>query len=96
GIIYVMIPEGMRDFVWLEGLLEEAKRINGSYKGQRPLTYYSNRFQEDKFYVLHPDFLRYVRNRFMPSETLNRSYWHFYRPTNGAFALFLALHTCDM
>ncbi|KAM9462102.1 alpha-N-acetylgalactosaminide alpha-2,6-sialyltransferase 1-like [Clarias gariepinus] len=96
GIIYVLIPEGQRDFEWIEGLLKKKRMTNGSYKGYRPWTYYSNRFQKDTFYVLHPDFLRYIRNRFMPSETLNRSSWHFYRPTNGAFALFLALHTCDV
>ncbi|KAM9462103.1 alpha-N-acetylgalactosaminide alpha-2,6-sialyltransferase 1-like [Clarias gariepinus] len=96
GIIYVMIPEGQRDFEWIESLLEKKRITTGYYKGYRPRTYYSNRFQEDKFYLLHPDFLRYVRNRFMPSETLSRSSWHFYRPTNGAFTLFLALHTCDI
>ncbi|KAF5896815.1 alpha-N-acetylgalactosaminide alpha-2,6-sialyltransferase 1-like, partial [Clarias magur] len=96
GIIYVMIPEGLRDFEWIEGLLEKKRMINGSYKGYRPKTYYSNHFQEDKFYVLHPDFLRYTRNRFMPSKSLNSSFWHMYRPTNGAFTLFLALHTCDI
>ncbi|XP_053366873.1 alpha-N-acetylgalactosaminide alpha-2,6-sialyltransferase 1-like [Clarias gariepinus] len=96
GIKYVMIPEGQRDFEWIEGILKKMRMTTGYYKGYRPRTYYSNRFQEDKFYVLHPDFLRYIRNRFLPSETLNDSLWHFYRPTNGAFTLFLALHTCDI
>ncbi|XP_053541028.1 alpha-N-acetylgalactosaminide alpha-2,6-sialyltransferase 1-like [Ictalurus punctatus] len=96
GIIYVMIPEGLRDFEWLEGLLGKKRMTYGSYKGYRPFTFYSDRFREDKFYVLHPDFLRYIRNRFLPSKTLETSHWAIYRPTNGAFTLFLALHTCDI
>ncbi|XP_026770606.3 alpha-N-acetylgalactosaminide alpha-2,6-sialyltransferase 1 [Pangasianodon hypophthalmus] len=96
GIKHVMIPEGLRDYEWIEGLLEKKRMTYGSYKGYRPLTFYNDRFQEDKFYVLHPDFLRYIRNRFMPSENLKESYWALYRPTNGAFTLFLALHTCDI
>ncbi|KAK2866683.1 hypothetical protein Q7C36_002739 [Tachysurus vachellii] len=96
GIKYVMIPEGLRDFEWLEGLLLNKTLTYGSYKGYRPNTYYSDRLQKDSLYVLHPDFLRYVRNRFLPSESLEQPHWHMYRPTNGAFTLFLALHTCDI
>uniref|UniRef100_A0A668UH36 alpha-N-acetylgalactosaminide alpha-2,6-sialyltransferase n=1 Tax=Oreochromis aureus TaxID=47969 RepID=A0A668UH36_OREAU len=52
-------------------------------------------YNESRFYVLHQDFLRYVRNRFLKSPNLNNKFWAMVRPTNGAFALFLALHTCD-
>ncbi|XP_058262826.1 alpha-N-acetylgalactosaminide alpha-2,6-sialyltransferase 1-like isoform X2 [Hemibagrus wyckioides] len=96
GIKYVMIPEGLRDFEWLDGLLQNETMTYGSYNGYAPLTFYSDRLQKDTFYVLHPDFLRYVRNRFLPSERLEQPYWAIYRPTNGAFTLFLALHTCDI
>uniref|UniRef100_A0A3Q1I5E2 alpha-N-acetylgalactosaminide alpha-2,6-sialyltransferase n=1 Tax=Acanthochromis polyacanthus TaxID=80966 RepID=A0A3Q1I5E2_9TELE len=87
GIKYVMIPEGMRDFQWLKSLT----------KGEKipPRTYYSGQYDENRFYVLNPDFLRYVRNRFLQSPQLNTSTWSLVRPTNGAFTLFLALHTCD-
>ncbi|KAG7489445.1 alpha-N-acetylgalactosaminide alpha-2,6-sialyltransferase 1-like [Solea senegalensis] len=61
----------------------------------RPRNYYAGRYNESRFYVLHQDFLRYVRNRFLLSAQLNNSYWAIVRPTNGAFTLFLALHTCD-
>lgn len=30
------------------------------------------------------------------SAQLETTYWHYYRPTNGAFTLFLALQTCDV
>lgn len=34
--------------------------------------------------------------RFLRSPNLNKTYWAIVRPTNGAFSLFLALHTCDI
>ncbi|KAK7134651.1 hypothetical protein R3I93_017931 [Phoxinus phoxinus] len=95
GIKYVMIPEGLRDFEWLQGLLQ-GKVANGSFKGVRPLNFFNGNFNESRFYVLHPDFLRYIRNRFMPSKQMQDTNWPLYRPTNGAFALFLAIHTCDI
>ncbi|XP_057682816.1 alpha-N-acetylgalactosaminide alpha-2,6-sialyltransferase 1-like isoform X2 [Corythoichthys intestinalis] len=67
GIKYVMIPEGMRDFQWLGGLL----------RGERvPLGPYQKKW-------------------FLKSAHLNKRFWGILRPTNGAFTLFLALHTCD-
>ncbi|XP_026034085.1 alpha-N-acetylgalactosaminide alpha-2,6-sialyltransferase 1-like isoform X2 [Astatotilapia calliptera] len=95
GIKYVMIPEGMRDYQWLEGLLKGEKVSAGPYRNRLPRTYYSGQYNESRFYVLHQDFLRYVRNRFLKSPNLNKRYWARVRPTNGAFTLFLALHTCD-
>ncbi|XP_061612468.1 alpha-N-acetylgalactosaminide alpha-2,6-sialyltransferase 2-like isoform X1 [Phyllopteryx taeniolatus] len=95
GIKYVMIPEGMRDFQWLGGLLRGERVPLGQYQNKRPRTYYMGQYNESRFYVLHQDFLRYVRNRFLKSPHLNARYWGIVRPTNGAFTLFLALHTCD-
>nr|XP_019963592.1 PREDICTED: alpha-N-acetylgalactosaminide alpha-2,6-sialyltransferase 1-like [Paralichthys olivaceus] len=95
GIKYVLIPEGMRDFIWLQALLKGERISAETYHGTRPRTYYGGQFNESRFYVLHQDFLRYVRNRFIKSPLLNGSFWHIFRPTNGAFTLFLALQTCD-
>ncbi|KAK2876503.1 hypothetical protein Q8A67_020599 [Cirrhinus molitorella] len=94
-IKYVMIPEGLRDFEWIQGLLQ-GKEAKGSFKGVRPLKYFNGNFNESRFFVLHPDFLRYIRNRFMLSKQVQAQSWAMYRPTNGAFALFLAIHTCDI
>ncbi|XP_043958899.1 alpha-N-acetylgalactosaminide alpha-2,6-sialyltransferase 1-like [Gambusia affinis] len=96
GIKYVLIPEGLRDFQWLQSLLKGEKVPSGEYTGEDPRSYYSGQFSEDRFYVLHQDFLRYVRNRFLSSSDLSGEYWAVVRPTNGAFTLFMALHTCDM
>ncbi|XP_014858575.1 PREDICTED: alpha-N-acetylgalactosaminide alpha-2,6-sialyltransferase 1-like [Poecilia mexicana] len=95
GIKYVLIPEGLRDFQWLQGLLKGEKVSSGEYQDQEPRAYYSGQFSEDRFYVLHQDFLRYVRNRYLSSNDLSGDYWAIVRPTNGAFTLFVALHTCD-
>ncbi|XP_041819272.1 alpha-N-acetylgalactosaminide alpha-2,6-sialyltransferase 1-like [Chelmon rostratus] len=94
GIKFVMIPEGMTDFNWLEGLLKGERISAGPYHNKRPRTYYGGQYNESRYYVLHQDFLRYVRNRFLKSANLN-SYWAIVRPTSGAFTVLLALHTCD-
>nr|XP_029132618.1 alpha-N-acetylgalactosaminide alpha-2,6-sialyltransferase 1-like isoform X1 [Labrus bergylta] len=96
GIKYVMIPEGLRDYYWLTALLKRQRVASGVFRNHRPWTFYSDPFEESRFYVLHPDFLRYIRNRFLKSKHLNTKYWPIVRPTNGAFSLFLALHTCDI
>ncbi|XP_056222942.1 alpha-N-acetylgalactosaminide alpha-2,6-sialyltransferase 1-like isoform X2 [Seriola aureovittata] len=67
GIKYVLIPEGMRDFNWLQGLLKGERIAAGPYHNKR----------------------------FLKSPNLNASFWAIVRPTNGAFTVFLALHTCD-
>uniref|UniRef100_A0A8C6UL94 alpha-N-acetylgalactosaminide alpha-2,6-sialyltransferase n=1 Tax=Neogobius melanostomus TaxID=47308 RepID=A0A8C6UL94_9GOBI len=91
GIKYVLIPEGMRDFKWMTGLYKKER----AHDGRRPWTYYSSPFDETRFYVLHMDFLRYTRNRFLMSPSLNGSKWAIVRPTNGAITMFLALQLCD-
>ncbi|XP_055006249.1 alpha-N-acetylgalactosaminide alpha-2,6-sialyltransferase 1-like [Boleophthalmus pectinirostris] len=95
GIKYVLIPEGRRDYEWLSGLYKRERRTAGYFKNWRPWTQYSGRFNESNFYVLHMDFLRYVRNRFLKSHTLQSKRWALVRPTTGAFMMFVALHLCD-
>ncbi|XP_061787722.1 alpha-N-acetylgalactosaminide alpha-2,6-sialyltransferase 1-like isoform X2 [Nerophis lumbriciformis] len=95
GIKYVMIPAGLRDYQFLGGLLKGDIVTAGSFKDKRPRMYYAGQYNESRFYVLYQDFLRYVRNRFLPSPRMEKKHWACYRPTTGALALFLALHTCD-
>lgn len=35
GIKYVLIPEGIRDFEWIDGLLRKKRLTYGYYKGER-------------------------------------------------------------
>uniref|UniRef100_A0A672H5V1 alpha-N-acetylgalactosaminide alpha-2,6-sialyltransferase n=1 Tax=Salarias fasciatus TaxID=181472 RepID=A0A672H5V1_SALFA len=89
GIKYVMMPEGKKDFQWLEGLFKGERISTGPYRNRDPRMYYSGQYDEQRFYVLHQDFLRYLRNRFLNSPRLNSTLWRKHRPTNGAFTLFL-------
>ncbi|XP_061913176.1 alpha-N-acetylgalactosaminide alpha-2,6-sialyltransferase 1-like isoform X2 [Entelurus aequoreus] len=95
GIKYVMIPARLRDYQFLGGLLRGDVVPVGQFRNKRPRTYYAGQYNESRFYVLYQDFLRYVRNRFLYSPRLNKKHWACYRPTTGALAVFLALHTCD-
>ncbi|XP_034529727.1 alpha-N-acetylgalactosaminide alpha-2,6-sialyltransferase 1-like [Notolabrus celidotus] len=96
GIKHVMFAEGIRDYQWMTGLLKKERVAAGQYRNSRPWTYYNDHFDERRFYVLHPDFLRYIRNRFLRSQHLNGRFWAIVRPTNGAFTIFTALHVCDI
>uniref|UniRef100_A0A3B5LDB9 alpha-N-acetylgalactosaminide alpha-2,6-sialyltransferase n=1 Tax=Xiphophorus couchianus TaxID=32473 RepID=A0A3B5LDB9_9TELE len=78
GIKYVLIPEGQRDFEWLQGLLKGEKVSSGEYTGHE--------LRQANIFTA---------NRFLSSNNLRGEYWSIVRPTNGAFTLFVALHTCD-
>ncbi|NXI49792.1 SIA7A sialyltransferase, partial [Chloroceryle aenea] len=96
-IRYIHFLEGARDYEWLKALLLNKDTRKGvlNYYGQRPRDRFSKDFAMDKYLVIHPDFLRYMKNRFLKSKSLEKSYWRLYRPTTGAFLLLTALHLCD-
>ncbi|XP_051852597.1 alpha-N-acetylgalactosaminide alpha-2,6-sialyltransferase 1 [Antechinus flavipes] len=52
-------------------------------------------FSLDRYLLIHPDLLRYVKNRFLRSDILDTINWTLYRPSNGAFLLFTAIQLCD-
>ncbi|XP_019398364.1 PREDICTED: alpha-N-acetylgalactosaminide alpha-2,6-sialyltransferase 1 [Crocodylus porosus] len=96
-IRYIHFLEGERDFEWLKALLlnrDVRKGFLDQY-GRRPRDKFSDDFNLGQYLVIHPDFLRYMKNRFLRSKTLNMPYWRIYRPTTGAFLLLTALHLCD-
>ncbi|NXK47498.1 SIA7A sialyltransferase, partial [Chauna torquata] len=94
---YIHFLEGARDYEWLKALLLNKDIRKGflNYYGQRPRDRFSEDFTMGKYLVIHPDFLRYMKNRFLKSKNLERPYWRLYRPTTGAFLLLTALHLCD-
>ncbi|XP_061469364.1 alpha-N-acetylgalactosaminide alpha-2,6-sialyltransferase 1 [Rhineura floridana] len=96
-IKYLHFLEGERDYEWLKALLLNKKVRKGflDVYGPNPRDKFDNNFILDKYFVIHPDFLRYMKNRFLKSKTLDKSYWRLYRPTTGAFLLLTALHLCD-
>ncbi|KAM6297491.1 alpha-N-acetylgalactosaminide alpha-2,6-sialyltransferase 1 [Aegotheles albertisi] len=94
---YIHFLEGARDYEWMRALLlnkDIRKGFLNSY-GQRPRERFSKDFTMDRYLVVHPDFLRYMKNRFLKSKNLEKPYWRLYRPTTGAFLLLTALHLCD-
>ncbi|NXR16650.1 SIA7A sialyltransferase, partial [Cinclus mexicanus] len=93
---YIHFLEGARDYEWLEALLFNKSIRKGFLNlGQKPRQKFDKDFTMDKYLVVHPDFLRYMKNRFLKSKSLEKHYWRLYRPTTGAFLLLTALHLCD-
>ncbi|KAH0518679.1 Alpha-N-acetylgalactosaminide alpha-2,6-sialyltransferase 2 [Microtus ochrogaster] len=62
---------------------------------RRPHTYFGPETSASKFKLLHPDFIRYLTERFLKSKLMNTRYRDMYMPTTGALMLLTALHTCD-
>ncbi|XP_009703478.1 PREDICTED: alpha-N-acetylgalactosaminide alpha-2,6-sialyltransferase 1 [Cariama cristata] len=94
---YIHFLEGARDYEWLKALLLNKNVRKGflNDNGQKPRERFDEDFTMDKYLVVHPDFLRYMKNRFLKSKSLEKPYWRLYRPTTGAFLLLTALHLCD-
>ncbi|NXS08368.1 SIA7A sialyltransferase, partial [Neodrepanis coruscans] len=93
---YIHFLEGGRDYEWLKALLFNKTTPKGlNLSRQKPRDKFDKDFTMDKYLVVHPDFLRYMKNRFLKSKNLEKRYWRLYRPTTGAFLLLTALHLCD-
>ncbi|NXF12394.1 SIA7A sialyltransferase, partial [Smithornis capensis] len=94
---YIHFLEGARDFEWLKALLLNTNIRKGflNLGKQKPREKFDKDFTMDRYLVVHPDFIRYMKNRFLKSKTLEKRYWRLYRPTTGAFLLMTALHLCD-
>ncbi|RXN10158.1 alpha-N-acetylgalactosaminide alpha-2,6-sialyltransferase 2-like protein [Labeo rohita] len=60
-----------------------------------PPTYFGKNVTAEKFKIYHPDFIRYLRNRFLHSHLLKTGARRIYRPSTGAVMLLAAIHTCD-
>ncbi|XP_041075641.1 alpha-N-acetylgalactosaminide alpha-2,6-sialyltransferase 1-like [Polyodon spathula] len=95
-IKYILVTEGMRDYQWLRALMLNTEVSRGPYLKKRPRSYYGTDFTPENYLVAHPDFNRYIKNRFLKSKIVEGKHWAIYRPTTGAFALLLALHLCDV
>ncbi|XP_065765998.1 alpha-N-acetylgalactosaminide alpha-2,6-sialyltransferase 1 [Muntiacus reevesi] len=94
---YLHFLEGTRDYEWLEALLlnQTMASKNLFWFRRRPQEAFQEALQLDRYLLLHPDLLRYMKNRFLRSETLNTAHWRIYRPTTGALLLLTALQLCD-
>ncbi|XP_062859997.1 alpha-N-acetylgalactosaminide alpha-2,6-sialyltransferase 2 [Trichomycterus rosablanca] len=84
---FVFLPDHAKDY---EIMMAEATHL-----GEKPTNYFGNNVTVKKFKMLHPDFIRYVRNRFLHSNILKTKHKNIYRPSTGGTMLMAALHTCD-
>lgn len=94
---YILFTEGQRDYEWLKALQQNKEIGKGTLEQYRlrPRDDFGNNFDFRKLLVAHPDFARYLKNRFLRSDTLNGKHWSVYRPSTGALLLLTALHLCD-
>lgn len=94
---YLHFLEGTRDYEWLEALLLNQTLVKSrlSWFRRRPQEAFRESLQLDRYLLLHPDVIRYMKNRFLRSKTLNSHHWRIYRPTTGALLLLTALQLCD-
>ncbi|XP_060796225.1 alpha-N-acetylgalactosaminide alpha-2,6-sialyltransferase 2-like isoform X2 [Neoarius graeffei] len=92
---YVFLPDHDRDYILLRAAVMHTAIETGAERGVDPKNYFGDDTTAEKFKMYHPDFVRYLRNRFLHSKTLNTKYKDIYRPSTGAVMLLAALHTCD-
>ncbi|KAL7869591.1 hypothetical protein AOLI_G00135790 [Acnodon oligacanthus] len=92
---YVFLPDHDRDYILMRAAATHTLIEKGPEKSAKPPSYFGGDVTVEKFKMYHPDFIRYIRNRFLHSHTLNTRYKNIYRPSTGAVMLLAALHTCD-
>ncbi|XP_040386417.1 alpha-N-acetylgalactosaminide alpha-2,6-sialyltransferase 2-like [Cygnus olor] len=92
---YVFLPDHDRDYLLLRAALTRQRVDRGRDKGAWPQDYFGQDLRAEKFRMLHPDFIRYLRNRFLRANILATPLWPLYRPSTGAVMLLAAIHTCD-
>lgn len=94
---YILFTEARRDYEWLKALQQNKEISKGTLEQYRlrPRDDFGNNFDFNRLLVAHPDFVRYLKNRFLRSPTLSGKYWRLYRPSTGALVLLTALHLCD-
>ncbi|CAH6776467.1 alpha-N-acetylgalactosaminide alpha-2,6-sialyltransferase 2 [Phodopus roborovskii] len=92
---YIFIPSSIREYLMLRSAILGVPVPEGPDRGDRPHTYFGSETSAGKFKLLHPDFIRYLTERFLKSKLINTRFRDMYMPTTGALMLLTALHTCD-
>ncbi|XP_053562667.1 alpha-N-acetylgalactosaminide alpha-2,6-sialyltransferase 2-like [Bombina bombina] len=92
---YLVLPDNERDYLLVRAALNKSVIDRGHDKNKRPSDFFGDNITMEHFKILHPDFMRYLRNRFLWTPILNTKHRNIYRPTTGASMLLAAVHTCD-
>ncbi|CAL9699171.1 unnamed protein product [Knipowitschia caucasica] len=91
---YVFLPDHDRDYLLLKAAATGTKVQSGKDQDLDPVQLFGSDATK-KLKMFHPDFIRYLRNRFLRSKALNTKYKDLYRPSTGAVMLLSAMHSCD-
>ncbi|XP_018522126.1 LOW QUALITY PROTEIN: alpha-N-acetylgalactosaminide alpha-2,6-sialyltransferase 2 [Lates calcarifer] len=92
---YVFLPDHDRDYLLMKAAATHTQVERGPERAKDPSKYFGEDVSAEKLKMYHPDFVRYLRNRFLRSSALKTKYKDIYRPSTGAVMLLAALHTCD-
>ncbi|XP_040186883.1 alpha-N-acetylgalactosaminide alpha-2,6-sialyltransferase 2 [Rana temporaria] len=92
---FVLLPDHDRDYLLVRAALTNSIVDRSRDKGKDPAHYFGTNLTTEHFKILHPDFMRYLRNRFLWTPILNTKNRDIYRPSTGAAILLAAIHTCD-
>ncbi|XP_029311358.1 LOW QUALITY PROTEIN: alpha-N-acetylgalactosaminide alpha-2,6-sialyltransferase 2 [Cottoperca gobio] len=92
---YIFLPDHDRDYLLMKAAATHTLVERGPERAKDPLKYFGEDVSAEKLKMYHPDFIRYLRNRFLRSNALKTKYKDIYRPSTGAVMLLAALHTCD-
>ncbi|KAK9965828.1 hypothetical protein ABG768_004894 [Culter alburnus] len=92
---YIFLPDHDRDYILMKAASTHTVIDKGPERSKKPPTYFGEDVTVEKFKIYHPDFIRYLRNRFLHSNLLKTGARRIYRPSTGAVMLLAAIHTCD-
>ncbi|XP_073723228.1 alpha-N-acetylgalactosaminide alpha-2,6-sialyltransferase 2-like [Misgurnus anguillicaudatus] len=92
---YIFLPDHDRDYILMRAAATHTVIEKGPESSKTPPKYFGENVTVKNFKMYHPDFVRYLRNRFLHSSRLKTGARKIYRPTTGAVMLLAALHTCD-
>ncbi|XP_024140223.1 alpha-N-acetylgalactosaminide alpha-2,6-sialyltransferase 2 isoform X2 [Oryzias melastigma] len=92
---YVFLPDHDRDYLLAKAAATHTLVERGAERNRDPKKYFGEDVSAEKLKIYHPDFVRYLRNRFLRSSILKGRYRNIYRPSTGAVMLLAALHSCD-
>ncbi|XP_028332143.1 alpha-N-acetylgalactosaminide alpha-2,6-sialyltransferase 2 [Gouania willdenowi] len=92
---YVFLPDHDRDYLLMKAAATHTPVQKGRDQGANPMKYFGEDVTVEKLKMYHPDFVRYLRNRFLRSKNVYTKYRDIYRSSTGATMLLAALHSCD-
>lgn len=92
---YVFLPDHDRDYLLMKAAATHSKVDRGPERNVDPALFFGSNVTKEQLKIYHPDFVRYLRNRFLRSNILKGKYKNIYRPSTGAVMLLAALHSCD-